>query len=133
MRRSSSLDHGRRRPRPAGAWFPVSALACAISALTPLAQADPPEILSQYAPAGIESAYGTVSVVRFSTGVVVLPPKVLVHSPSGTTRQLRFSENVWVLGYQTSISDPEGQALTENYICHTLFCDQRAVQRQDQR
>jgi hypothetical protein len=71
--------------------------------------------------------------VRFSTGVVVLPPKVLAHSPSGTMRQLHFSENVWVIGYQTSISDAEGQALIGNYICHTLFCDQRAVQRQDQR
>jgi hypothetical protein len=128
-----SFSNESRRPRVAGAWAAISALGWAISALTPLAQADPPEILSQYAPAGIASAYGTLSIVRFSTGVVVLPPKVLAHLPTGMMRQLRFSENVWVLGYQTSISDQDGHALTENFICHTLFCDQRAVQRQDQR
>jgi hypothetical protein len=111
----------------------ISALASAILSLTPLTRADAPEILSHYEPADTASAYGMVSVVRFSTGTVTLPPKVLAHSPSGTMRQLRFSENVWVLGYQTSISDEGGQALTGNYICHTLFCDQRAVQRQDQR
>jgi hypothetical protein len=97
------------------------------------AQAAISEPLSDYTAAGVTSEYGTVSVVRFSTGVVELKPKALVQSAPGTMRQLSFSENVWVIGYYTSIQDEQGRSPTENYICHTLFCDQRAAQRQDQR
>jgi hypothetical protein len=92
-----------------------------------------PEVLSGYAPAIETSEYGPVSVVRFSTGLVELQPQGLVQSPPGTMRELRFSENVWVIGYYTSIVDERGQSPAEYYICHTLFCDQRAAQRQDQR
>src|SRR5450432_2769821 len=97
------------------------------------AQAAVRQALSDYTPAGVTSEYGPVSVVRFSTGMVELQPKTLVQSAPGTMRELSFSENVWVIGYYTSIQDEQGRPPTENYICHTLFCDQRAAQRQDQR
>ena len=51
----------------------------------------------------------------------------------GPCATCEFSENVWVLGYQTFIVDDQGKVPRENYICHTLFGDQRVVQRQDQR
>jgi hypothetical protein len=91
------------------------------------------QVLSGYTPARITSRYGVVSEVKFSTGLIALPPKVLAYLPEGGMRQLKFSENVWVIGYRTEISDERGDAVSENLICHTLFCDQRAAQRQDQR
>jgi hypothetical protein len=95
--------------------------------------AEPAETLADYAPANAASEYGQVNVLRFSTGVVELEPNALVQSPAGTMRQFRFSENVWVIGYFTSIQDESGKSPSENYICHTMFSDQRGVQRQDQR
>ena len=91
------------------------------------------EVLSDYTPSNVASPYGELSIVRLSTGLVELAPKILVYAPPGAMRDLRFTENVWVLGYQTSIIDKNGKTPTENYICHTLFGDQRVVQRQDQR
>ena len=97
------------------------------------ARAGTPELLSDYVPSRIASPYGPVSLMRLTTGLIELQPKILVYAPAGTMRDLRFSENVWVIGYQTSIEDDQGRAPSENYICHTLFGDQRVVQRQDQR
>ena len=128
MQGRSSFNLRLRRP-----WLYGYLVVWAFTTLNRPARADSPEILSEFLPARVESAYGTVSIVRYSTGVVSLPPNALAHMPSGSMRQLRFSENVWVFGYQTSISDPAGKPLAGSFICHTLFCDQRAVQRQDQR
>jgi len=133
MQRSSFSNLGCRWAGLAAACLVISILAFAICAPGRAAQADGPELLSQYQPTSVASTYGAVSSVRFTTGVIELQPKVLAYSPPGTMRALRFSENVWVVGYQTSISDESGKPLNENYICHTMFCDQRAVQRQDQR
>jgi len=133
MQRSSFSNFGCCWAWRAGACLTLLILASAICAPSRAARADGPELLAQYQSTTVASDYGAVSSVRFTTGVVELQPKVLAYSPPGTMRQLRFSENVWVIGYQTSISDESGRSLTENYICHTMFCDQRAVQRQDQR
>ena len=97
------------------------------------ARASAPQVLSEYVPAKATSPYGPVSLVRLTTGTVELDPKILVYAPAGTMRDVSFSENVWVIGYQTSIHDDQGRVPRENFICHTLFGDQRVVQRQDQR
>lgn len=133
MQRSFSSNRRWNRASQAGACLVALFLICAMRVRCHSAPADGPEILANYQPTSVASPYGTVTLVRFTTGVIELQPKVLAYSPPGTMRELRFSENVWVIGYQTSISDESGNPLTENYICHTLFSDQRAVQRQDQR
>jgi hypothetical protein len=109
------------------------ALALTAIAIWRPASAGTPELLDKYIPSKMASPYGAVSLVRLTTGLVELQPKILVYAPAGAMRDLQFSENVWVIGYQTSIEDDRGKAPSENYICHTLFGDQRVVQRQDQR
>ena len=91
------------------------------------------ELLTKFQPSPIHSAYGAVSKVEFSSGLVQLDSKVLVHSPPGTMRNFRFAEPVWVIGYKSTIYDPVGKLPRENYLCHTFFGDQKVVQRQDQR
>ena len=70
--------------------------------------------------------------MRFSTGLILLPPNVLVYLPPGNMRQLHFSENVWAIGYQTSKFNEKGKPISEKLISPIRFCDQRAAQRQDQ-
>jgi hypothetical protein len=101
--------------------------------LSHLAPASAQDVLSEYVPSTAASPYGVLSVVRLSTGFVELAPKILVYAPPGVMRDVHFSENVWVLGYQTTVVDESGRSPKENYVCHTLFGDQRVVQRQDQR
>ena len=91
------------------------------------------ELLNEFRPSPLRSAYGEVSKVEFSTGLVELDSKVLVHSPAGTMRNFRFAEPIWVIGYKSTIYDPGGKRPRENYLCHTFFGDQKVVQRQDQR
>ena len=91
------------------------------------------DLLADFQPAGVESSYGAVRRVQFSTGLVELGPHVLVFSPPGSMRDFRFPEPVWVIGYRSAIFGPDGQPADNTYICHTFFGDQRVVQRQDQR
>src|SRR5438045_2955028 len=77
------------------------------------------DLLSEYQPVPVQSPYGPVSRVEFSTGVVKLKPHALVQSPAGTMRDFHFSEPVWVIGYKSKIYDPEGESPRENYLCHT--------------
>src|SRR5262245_13322482 len=88
------------------------ALACA-GLIRPASQ-PAQDVLSEYVSSSEVSPYGAVSVVRMSTGLVELGPKILVYAPSGAMRNLQFSENVWVLGYRTSIVDGNGRPPEEN-------------------
>ena len=57
---------------------------------------------------------------------------MFLRTKPGSIRQLHFSEYVWVIGYQMSIFNEKSKPISENLICRTMFCDQRAAQRQDQ-
>src|ERR1043166_4212275 len=58
------------------------------------------DMLGDFQPAPVQSPYGPVSRIEFSTGVVKLKPHGLVQSPGGTMRDFHFSESVWVIGYK---------------------------------
>lgn len=99
------------------------------------APADSPAagLLDDFQPSTRLSPHGKVSKIEFSTGLVELDPRVLVHSPAGAMRDFRFPEPVWVIGYKSTIYGPGGTSPGGHYLCHTFFGDQRVVQRQDQR
>src|SRR5438132_1201870 len=91
------------------------------------------DLFADYQVLPVQSAYGPVSRVEFSAGVVKLEPHGLVQSSVGTMRDFHFSQPVWVIGYKSKIYDADGESPRQNYLCHTFFGDQRVVQRQDQR
>src|SRR5260370_24962513 len=78
------------------------------------------DLLADYQLLPVQSAYGPVSRVEFSTGVVKLQPHGLVQSPAGTMRDFHFSEPVCVIGYKSKIYDPDGQSPRDDYLCHTF-------------
>ncbi len=90
------------------------------------------EMLTDFRPASIQSEFGVVSQVEFSTGLVELEPGSLAHHLAQAMKDVQFSEPVWVIGYRTEILDAQGKPTSGNYLCHTFFGDQRVVQRQDQ-
>src|SRR5215831_17353656 len=98
------------RPRFSSSRSQAFLLTLAWAGLCSPARAPAQDILSGYAPANLASPYGLLSVVRLTTGLVELAPKILVYAPPGVMRNVQFSENVWVLGYQTSIVDETGRA-----------------------
>ncbi len=91
----------------------------------------PADVLTNFRPSPIRSAYGTTSEVEFSTGFVLLESGVLAYHLPQAMRDFQFAEPVWVIGYQTSIVDAQGKAPRENYLCHTFFADQRVDQHQE--
>jgi hypothetical protein len=90
------------------------------------------DILNEFLPSAIQSKYGVVSEVKFSTGLVELEPGALAHHQPHAMRDFRFGEPVWMIRYKTEILDRNSRVPRENYLCHTFFGDQRVVQRQDQ-
>jgi hypothetical protein len=92
--------------------------------------AAPEEILSAFRLSGQSGAYGAVSEVEFSTGLVELEPGVLAHHVPHAMKNFRFAERVWVIGYKTDILDAAGTTPKENYLCHTFFADQRIAQQE---
>jgi len=48
-------------------------------------------------------------------------------------RDFRFAEPVWFIGYKSAIYDSDRKIPSANYLCQTMFGDQRVVQRQDQK
>src|SRR5260370_4372358 len=128
MRPGSCSDPSSRRMRsPVSGGMGWAALFAISIACSSMAGAD---LLSDFQPAGVESSYGAVRRVQFSTGLVDLGPHVLVHSPPGSMRDFRFPEPVWVIGYRSAIFGPDAQPADNTYICHTFFGEQRVVQRQ---
>ncbi|MBI3697020.1 MAG: hypothetical protein HY238_19575 [Acidobacteria bacterium] len=87
--------------------------------------------LTDFRPSPIESPHGAVSVVEFSTPLVVLEPGALAHHLDQMMANYRFAEPVWVIGYKTEILDAQGKPPRENYLCHTFFGDQHVTQRQE--
>jgi hypothetical protein len=90
-----------------------------------------PELLNNFQPSPVLSAYGPVSEVHFSTGLVELESGVLAHHLPNAMKEFRFDEPVWVIGYRTDLVDAGGKQPRENYLCHTFFSDERVDQRPD--
>jgi hypothetical protein len=84
--------------------------------------------LSDFQPSSVHSVYGIVSGVSFSTGLMMLEPDALAHSPIGSMQNFSFSEPVWMIGYRSEISDWQGQKPKGNHLCHTFFGDQMVHQ-----
>ena len=84
--------------------------------------------LSDFQPSSVHSVYGIVSGVSFSTGLMMLEPDALAHSPIGSMQNFSFSEPVWMIGYRSEISDWQGQKPTGNHLCHTFSGDQMVHQ-----
>jgi hypothetical protein len=123
----------RSEPLAAGEWMPLS---CGIPILALLVllcgtTARAAELLTDFRPSAIQSEYGSVRQVEFSTGAVVLEPGVLVHHMPQAMKDVRFAEPVWVIAYETTISDAAGGPPRDNFLCHTFFGDQRVTQRED--
>jgi len=93
--------------------------------------ASPAEILDSFRPSAVQTDYGMVSEVRFSTGLVELEAGALAHHLPQAMKDFRFAEPVWVIGYKTEILDSHGKSPKENYLCHTFFSDQRVDQAED--
>src|SRR5215813_566366 len=89
------------------------------------------DLLSDFRPSSINSAFGAVSDVDFSTELIELDPGVLAFPPARSMRDFRFSEPVWIIGYQTEVLDAGNTKPRENYLCHTFFGDQRVTQHDD--
>ena len=81
------------------------------------------EMLKDFQPSSRRSAYGTVSQVQFTSGLIELPSKVLTYHPEGARRLFRFAEPVWVIGFKSEIYDSQGEPPGENYLCHTFVSD----------
>jgi hypothetical protein len=90
------------------------------------------QLITDFRPAAVQSRYGAVSEVEFSTPLLLLEPGSLAHHMPHAMRDYRFGETVWVIAYRTEVIDAEGKPPAANYLCHTFFGDQRVVQRQDQ-
>ncbi len=88
--------------------------------------------LNDFQPSSLRSAYGIVSGVSFSTGLMMLEPDALAHSPVGSMQNFSFSEPVWMIGYRSEILDWQGQKPKGNHLCHTFFGDQMVHQGNDQ-
>jgi len=97
-------------------WFPVTAA----------------ELLTGFRPSKVESAYGTVSELSFSTELVELEPGALAHHLPKAMRDVRVPEPVWLIAYRTEILDSQGRPPRENYLCHTFLGDQRVTQHDNQ-
>jgi hypothetical protein len=89
------------------------------------------ELLTDFAPSQVRSEYGTVSEIKFSTGLVELESGVLAHHLAQAMKDFRFAEPVWVIAYRTQVFDGAGLAPQENLLCHTFFGDQRVTQHHD--
>lgn len=89
------------------------------------------DLLKDFRPSSLQSSYGTVSNVEFSTELVELDAGVLAFHPDHAMRDFRFSEPVWIVGYQTDVVDANNTQPRENYLCHTFFGDQRVTQHDD--
>jgi hypothetical protein len=105
-----------------------AALVVACLATLPVRAAD---ILRDFRPSKVESLYGAVSDVEFSTELMELDAGVLAFHPDHAMRDFRFDEPVWVIGYRTEILDANNARPRENYLCHTFFGDQRVTQHDD--
>ena len=88
--------------------------------------------LTDFQSSSVGSAYGIVSRVSFSTGLMMLEPDALAHSPVGSMQNFSFPEPVWMIGYRSEILDWQGQKPKENHLCHTFFGDQMVHQDNDQ-
>lgn len=87
------------------------------------------DLLDDFHPSHIESAYGTVDSVEFETKLIILEPGALAYHSNRTVQQLRFAEVVWIIGFKTVVLDAQGAVPPENYLCHTFFGDQRVDQQ----
>ena len=95
------------------------------------AWANAADILTDFQPSAIRSDAGSAMEVEFSTPLVELEPGALAHHQPRAMRDFRFAEKVWVIGYTTALSDANGAAPKENYLCHTFLSDQRMDQHED--
>jgi hypothetical protein len=89
------------------------------------------ELLTNFQPSAVQSDYGKVSELTFSSGFVELEPEALAHHVPYAMKDFRFSERVWVVAYKTAIVDKRASNPRENYLCHTFFADQRVAQHDD--
>ncbi len=114
-----------RLPKACGstAWLLGLALLCL--------RASGAELLTDFRPSAVQSEYGAVSEVEFSTGLVELESGVLAHHLAQAMKDFRFDERVWVIAYRTEVVDAAGQPPQENFLCHTFFGDQRVTQHEN--
>src|SRR5260370_19652241 len=89
------------------------------------------DLLSDFRPSTLQSRYGTVSHVEFSTELIELDAGVLAFHPDHAMRDFRFDEQVWIVGYQTEVFDARNTKPHQNYLCHTFFGDQRVTHHDD--
>jgi hypothetical protein len=89
------------------------------------------DVLGNFRPSALESRYGAVSDVEFSTELMELDAGVLAFHPDHAMRDFRFPEPVWIIGYRSEILDASNAAPRGNYLCHTFFGDQRVTQHDD--
>src|SRR5258708_653422 len=92
---------------------------------------DAADLLTDFRPSTLESRYGRVMNVEFSTELVELDAGVLAFHPHRAMRDFRFAEPVWIVGYRTEVRDAHNEQSRENYLCHTFFGDQRVTQHDD--
>jgi hypothetical protein len=93
--------------------------------------ATPAELLNSFRSSAVQSAYGKVSEIAFSSGFVELESGALAHHVPYAMKDFQFPERVWVIGYRTEILDRQGKNPRENYLCHTFMADQRVAQHND--
>jgi hypothetical protein len=91
----------------------------------------PAEVLTDFRPSAVETAYGTASEVDFSTEAAEVEAGSLAQHLSRAMKDFRFGEPVWVIRYKTEIQHVRVRDKRENYLCHTFFADQRVVQREE--
>jgi hypothetical protein len=90
------------------------------------------ELLTGLRPSKLQSDYGTVSEIEFSTEPVELESGVLAHHLPRAMKDFQVHEPIWVIAYGTQVLDSQGRSPRENYLCHTFFGDRRVTQREDQ-
>jgi hypothetical protein len=90
------------------------------------------DLLTDFQPSRIASAYGVVQQVEIKTPyLLALEPAALAFHSPGSLLQLRFPETIWILAYETEIYDAAGKAPTENFLCHTFLGNQQVEQATD--
>ena len=76
-------------------------------------------VLSRIQPSAVQSAYGRVSEVSFTSEVTTLKPGVLAFCSDGSMKTFEFPERVWVIAYATRVVDSTDKPRVENYLCHS--------------